>query len=235
MIYITGDTHGDIDYKKLLILKEKNLSYADYLIICGDAGICWPIETLQYHLYLYRNIGCTIIFIDGNHENFEMLNRFPLVEYLGALMHQIDKHIFHVLRGEIMILDNKTFLCIGGAISLDKIYRTPHVSWWPEEEITFHDIDNALNNLQATNNKVDYVVTHCIDTPTVTKYFNFRRDICTDQLNFVDRIVEYKHWYFGHYHFDRKLNDKKTCLYQSIVEISAMFVLLFQTLGVFIK
>ena len=39
MIYVTGDTHGDIDYKKLLALKKKNISYKDYLIICGDAGI----------------------------------------------------------------------------------------------------------------------------------------------------------------------------------------------------
>ena len=45
MIYITGDTHGDIDYKKLLTLKEKNLSYDDYLIICGDAGICWSPQS----------------------------------------------------------------------------------------------------------------------------------------------------------------------------------------------
>ena len=113
MIYITGDTHGDIDYKKLLALKEKNLSYDDYLIICGDAGICWSPQTFQYHLDLYNDIGCTVIFIDGNHENFNMLNQCPLVEYLGALMHQIDKHIFHVLRGEIMTIDNKSFLCVG--------------------------------------------------------------------------------------------------------------------------
>lgn len=81
MIYITGDTHGDIDYKKLLTLKEKNLSYDDYLIICGDAGICWSPQSFQYHLDLYNDIGCTIIFIDGNHENFEMLNQCPLVEH----------------------------------------------------------------------------------------------------------------------------------------------------------
>ena len=31
-IYITGDTHGDIDYKKLLALKKKNLSYNDSFI-----------------------------------------------------------------------------------------------------------------------------------------------------------------------------------------------------------
>ena len=219
MIYITGDTHGDFDYKKLLALKEKNLSYCDYLIICGDAGICWSSDTLQYFIDLYRDIGCTILFIDGNHENFEMLNQFPLVEYLGAMMHQIDEHIFHILRGEIMTIDNKTFLCIGGAVSIDKMYRIPYVSWWPEEEITSHDIDNAICNLEKANNKVDYVITHCVDTPTVVGSFFFRRDVCTDWLNFVDKVVDYKHWFFGHYHFDRKVNDKKTCLYQDIVEL----------------
>ena len=219
MIFITGDTHGDVDFKKLLIVKEQNLSYNDYLIICGDAAICWSPQLLQYFLSLYNDIGCTIIFVDGNHENFTMLNQCPLVEYCGALMHQIDTHVFHVLRGEIMTLDGKTFFCMGGAVSIDKIYRTPYISWWPEEEITYRDIDNAISNLNKHNNKVDYVITHCCDTKTVMKAFGFRRDICTDQLTFIDKVVEYKQWFFGHYHFDRKIDNKKTCLYQEIVEI----------------
>ena len=219
MIYITGDTHGDIDYPKLLKLKEKNLSYDDYLIICGDAGICWSIYDSRRFLSLYNDIGCTILFIDGNHENFDMLNGLPLVEYKGALMHQVDEHIFHILRGEILTLEGKTFFCLGGACSIDKMYRTPHISWWPEEEINKHDIDNAIANLEKVNNKVDYVLTHCVDTKTVMKYFYFKRDVCTDQLMFIDKVVDYKHWFFGHYHFDRKINDKKTCLYQDIVEI----------------
>ena len=220
MIYITGDTHGDIDYPKLLKLKEKKLSYDDYLIICGDAGICWSIYDSRRFLSLYNDIGCTILFIDGNHENFDMLNELPLVEYKGALMHQVDEHIFHILRGEILTLEGKTFFCLGGACSIDKMYRTPHISWWPEEEINKHDIDNAIANLEKVNNKVDYVITHCVDTKTVMKYFYFKRDICTDQLMFIDKVVDYKHWFFGHYHFDRKIDKKKTCLYQDIVEIN---------------
>ena len=220
MIYITGDTHGDIDYPKLLKLKEKKLSRDDYLIICGDAGICWSIYDSRRFLSLYNDIGCTILFIDGNHENFDMLNELPLVEYKGALMHQVDEHIFHILRGEILTLEGKTFFCLGGACSIDKMYRTPHISWWPEEEIDKHDIDNAIANLEKVNNKVDYVITHCVDTKTVMKYFYFKRDVCTDQLMFIDKVVDYKHWFFGHYHFDRKINDKKTCLYQDIVEIN---------------
>ena len=219
MIYITGDTHGDIDYPKLLKLKEKNLSYDDYLIICGDAGICWSIYDSRRFLSLYNDIGCTILFIDGNHENFDMLNGLPLVEYKGALMHQVDEHIFHILRGEILTLEGKTFFCLGGACSIDKMYRTPHISWWPEEEINKHDIDNAIANLEKVNNKVDYVITHCSDTKTVLKAFGFKRDVCTDQLMFIDKVVDDKHWFFGHYHFDRKISDKKTCLYQDIIEI----------------
>lgn len=219
MIYITGDTHGDVDYKKSLSLKEKNVSYDDYLIICGDAGICWSYQSFQYFLDLYNDIGCTIIYVDGNHENFEMLNNMPLVEYKGALMHQIDKHIFQILRGEIMKLEDKTFFCLGRACSIDKAYRTPYLSWWPEEEITYHDVDNAIANLEKVNNRVDYVITHCSDTHTVLKAFGFRRDVCSDQLTFIDKVVDYKHWFFGHYHFDRKISDKKTCLYQDIIEL----------------
>ena len=163
MIFITGDTHGDIDFKKLLILKEKNLSYCDYLIICGDVGICWSPQLFQYFLDLYNDIGCTIIFVDGNHENFTMLNQCPLVEYCGALMHQIDTHIFHVLRGEIMTLDGKTFLCIGGAVSIDKMYRTPYVSGWPDEEITYQDVDNAISSIVILANLCDVELEDLMD------------------------------------------------------------------------
>lgn len=220
MIFITGDTHGDVDFKKLLTLKDANLSYDDYLIICGDAAICWSIFDLERFIPLYNDIGCTILFVDGNHENFDMLEQMPLVEYKGALMHQIDKHIFHILRGEIMTLDDKTFFCLGGACSIDKMYRTPSLSWWPQEEITYHDIDNAISNLEKVNNKVDYVITHCADTKTVLKAFGFRRDACTDQLTFIDKVVDYKHWFFGHYHFDREISKKKTCLYQRIIKLT---------------
>lgn len=52
------------------------------------------------------------------------------------------------------------------------------------------------------------------------KASGFRRDVCTDYLMFMDKVVDYKHWFFGHYHFDRKISDKKTCLYDSIIELA---------------
>ncbi|MCQ2086701.1 MAG: metallophosphoesterase [Bacilli bacterium] len=220
MIYITGDTHGDIDYKKLLKLVDANLTHKDFLIICGDAGICWSYDSLKYHLDLYNKLGCTVLYVDGNHENFDILSEMPVVEYMGALMHQIDKRIFHIFRGEVLTIDEIKFLCIGGAVSIDKMYRTPHISWWKDEEITNNDVNNAIENLKKVDYKVDYVITHCTDTKTVLKNFGFKRDVCTDQLMFIDRVVEYKKWYFGHYHFDTNIDDKKECLYKRIVGLN---------------
>ena len=45
MIYITGDTHGNIDFDKLTYYFESVYhSKKDYLIILGDAGIVWSSD-----------------------------------------------------------------------------------------------------------------------------------------------------------------------------------------------
>lgn len=216
MIFVTGDTHGDIDFLKLKVLIDKKLSYDDILIILGDCAICWSKEELPTMLKLYRLLKCTIVFLDGNHENFDMLRKFPVVKYFGASMHKIDEHIFHILRGEIMTIDDIKFLCIGGAHSIDKMFRTPNVSWWSDEDINNRDVYNALMNLKKCNYKVDYVLTHCADTLTTVRYFKFKGDSSSEQLKFIDQSIDYRYWLFGHYHFDYWLNDKKLCMYQDI-------------------
>ena len=42
-IYITGDTHGTFDLRKVVYFfkgREEEFNRDDYLIICGDVGIC---------------------------------------------------------------------------------------------------------------------------------------------------------------------------------------------------
>lgn len=219
MIYITGDVHGDIDFRKLLLLAVDNVSLDDTLIILGDAGICWSPEFTRRIIELYRKLNITVIFLDGNHENFDMLESLPIVEYKGALMHQVDDHIFHVMRGEIMEIEGYSMLCIGGAHSIDKQQRTEHVSWWSQEDITERDVDNAILNLKRYNNKVDFVLTHCVDSQTVKNAFRFRSDQSSEQLMFIDQVVEYKRWFFGHYHFDVPAGKQKECVYQRIIKL----------------
>lgn len=217
MIYITGDVHGTYDFEKLYSLLKYQVTYEDTLIILGDAGICWNKQQDEIVLKLFSAIPITVVFIDGNHENFDILKKFPIVEYRGAKTHQISKHIYHVLRGEIITLEKFTFLCIGGACSIDKAFRKDGVSWWKDEEITNEDVNNALNNLKKFNNTVDCVLTHCVDSYTIKNFTSYKPDNSTDMLIFIDEEVTYKFWFYGHYHEDRQIGSNKYCFYESII------------------
>ena len=80
MFYITGDTHGDYDIHKLsnAALNRNNITFTseDYLIICGDFGLVWDNSSEEnYWLDWLNKKPCTTLFIDGNHENHNLLKR----------------------------------------------------------------------------------------------------------------------------------------------------------------
>lgn len=79
MILVTGDTHGRVDFNKIKTIKEKEiLSKDDYLIVAGDFGALFDPNTLEEDLAIYNELPFTILFVDGNHENFALLNSYPV-------------------------------------------------------------------------------------------------------------------------------------------------------------
>ena len=215
MIYITGDTHGNVDFDYLKdYFNNRFVNENDYLIILGDAGIVWSEK--ENFIDDYAMLGLIVLFIDGNHENFELLNRFPVVTFNGAKCHKLYENVYHIMRGEIIKLNNKTFFCMGGARSIDKIYRIENISWWKEEDIGFNDIENGLANLKNVQNTVDYVLTHCAPTSIINKMFNYKQDNNTKILEKFKEIINFKYWYFGHYHENKKY-DNFEVLYRRII------------------
>lgn len=222
MIYITGDTHQFNDFGKLQkYFSKKYVSKKDYLIILGDTGIIWDKDYKKV-LQEYSYLGLTIFFIDGNHENFDLLDEFPIAEKNNARVHVLYDGIYHVLRGEILVLNNLSFLCVGGAESIDKQNRKEHISWWKEERITEYDVDKAFYSLQTVHLKVDYVLTHCAPDCICVKELGLDGDESTKQLSRLCPHIEMKYWYFGHYHIDKVFNDSFRCFYNDIIEIGAM-------------
>ena len=83
MIYVTGDTHGDI--KRFRKRELKKLSAKDYLIICGDFGFLWDESPEEKEkLEFLKSQKYTILFVDGTHENFDILESFPTVDFKGG-------------------------------------------------------------------------------------------------------------------------------------------------------
>ena len=131
-IFITGDTHGELEINKLGAKQFPigvSLSKDDYVIICGDFGLIWDNgKTDNYWLEWLSVKPFTILFIDGNHENFDLLESYPVKEWNGGKVHQIKDNIFHLMRGQIFTINNKTFFTMGGATSTDKD-RRKNICW----------------------------------------------------------------------------------------------------------
>lgn len=243
MIYITGDCHGD--FSKLLNNKFSNLTKDDYIIICGDFGAIWsydgPNKIEKQILKELTNANFTTLFVDGNHENFDRLYKYPVINWNGGKVHKITNSVYHLMRGEIYTLDNKKIFAFGGASSHDikdgilnideeermyeynkrhASYRIRNYDWWDLELPTKEEMDNGLNNLKKYNYKVDYIISHCCPNSIQTfinKYYTY--DKLTSYFEEIKNNVEFKKWYFGHYHMNIPILDKYECLYDDIVEI----------------
>ena len=227
MIWLCGDTHGRNDLYKVEDYFESMKGYQkitkeDYLIILGDAGICWDNSFRDEEvLKLYQNLPCTVLWLDGNHENFDAINKYPVSEWHGGKVQFMKEDIIHLMRGQIYEIDGKTFFTFGGGFSIDKAWRIPYISWWPQEMPWEEEYEEGVNNLEQVEYKVDYVLTHTcpshIARLLVPKVLPGEEEL---QLYFekLAREVEFNKWYFGHWHVDWK-DEKFQGLWEDIVEL----------------
>ena len=244
MIYVTGDCHGDWHrFSSNVFPEQKEMSKNDYVIVCGDFGFIWTKELEDdFWLNWIDNLPWTTLFVDGNHENFDRLYSYPIIEWHGGKVHKINSSIFHLMRGEIYEIDNKKIFAFGGASchdipdgvldidNLEKIdeydkrhagYRIRGYNWWDLELPTDGELRNGLDNLSKNNYKVDYIVSHCAPT-SIQNAFNpyYPDNKLTKYFEELKDKVKFKKWYFGHYHKnDYTTFEKFICLYEDIVEM----------------
>ena len=214
-IFITGDTHRDIDINKLTTKRwpeQKSLTKDDILFITGDFGLPWSENESnidKYWLKWHNNKNYTTVFIDGNHENFNSYKNYPIVDFYRAKCHKIRDSIYHVIRGEIMHINNKQILFMGGAESTDKIYRKPNISWWKEEIPT--DAEFQKFHSQIDKNP-DIIITHDAPSSIVKE---FQRALFSIHMNNQNE----PYWFFGHYHIDEIFNNNFYAVFNNIYEI----------------
>ncbi len=223
MVYITGDTHGDINFFKNPKLKK--LTEDDYLIICGDFGFLWDnSEKEKKALEVLKKKKYTICFVDGCHENYDMLNTYQPYRFKGGNAHKIAPNIYHLIRGEIFTFDRKTFFCMGGGESEDLDMRTEGKSWWKDEMPNAEELMNGAKNLKENELKVDYVITH--EAPAIAKDFirlhtNSRMHLTplNTYLQELMKGIEYNHWFFGSLHMDLNISKKMTAVFNDVIKI----------------
>ena len=225
MIYITADTHREWDIHKINpneFIAGNSLTRNDYLIICGDFGCIWDDGNGdRFWLNWLESLPWNTLFVDGNHENFDALNKYPVVDWNGGKVHQISSNIFHLMRGEIYTIDGKKYLAFGGGYSHDYTMRKEHETWWKDEMPTAKDVSNLWHNLKKNGHKVDYILSHDIYT-SHSKANTYDIDMnhygkqyinVQTVLEKIANKVEYACWFNGHYHADCvEYRNEKPCV-----------------------
>lgn len=220
MIYVTGDCHAD--WKKFSTESfpvQKEMTRDDFVIVCGDFGIWHDNATEKWWFKWFEKKNFTILFVDGNHENFDRLygDEFEVVDFHGGKAHKICENVYHLMRGYVYDLCGKKFFAFGGASSHDiqdgilnpddyktlkdlandynkrthcgEMLRINHISWWKEEMPSKEEMDFGLETLKENGYKVDYIISHCCPQ-SVASIFSYGEYKSDELTKYFDMVAD---------------------------------------------
>lgn len=227
MVYLTGDTHGDFTRVRLLA-RVGDTSLEDILVILGDVGINTKggivDEKIKFQL---SQLSLTLFCIHGNHDaRPQTIASYIEKEWNGGrvLFEPKYPNLIFAIDGEVYNFDGLNCIVIGGAYSVDKEDRLQSGNlWWSDEqpsEETKRKIELVLKE-----RSVDVVLSHTcpleyspteaylegIDPTTV--------DMSTEEwLSRIEKTVNYKKWYCGHFHISKFINRLRF-IYKEIINL----------------
>lgn len=212
-ILVVGDLHSNERAGVAAHLAAQKVD-ADVIVQVGDFGI-WPGKSGQEYLNTmeeaYRATGIPLLFVDGNHEDFPQIHAAPIND---AGWRPIRPGVVHVPRGHVWTWNGTTFAAMGGASSVDKVWRTEGSSWWPEELVTPADLERLQVAVAATPTvRVDVVFAHDMPDevplatllgsraghgfpPEAIEASDAHRKVMSEVL----KIAQPSLWLHGHYH-----------------------------------
>ncbi len=222
-IYITGDTHANDNGDAIALRRwhgrnKKYLTKDDYLIIAGDSGVFWYQDyTIEFRDWVSQ-LACTVLFIDGNHDDHWRLADLQSKQMFGADVGVACDNVYHLRRGRVYTICGKKVFTFGGAQSTDKETNSRNrklgEGWWPEEVPSKEEFEQGLDALIAVDWKVDLVVTHtaplaCLRLIEWVKPERKFEPTVT-WLNRYHDMLSFEQWFFGHFHEDLEIG--KFCM-----------------------
>lgn len=172
VIALAGDWHGNRQWAggRIQGIGERGI---ETILHLGDFGV-WPGPSgnafLQSVDKACERAGVDQVLVTpGNHDDWGRLTQmWSLPKYRDPetgdpLPLHLTDHITVLPRGHVWEIDDRRFLSLGGAPSVDRKWRTPGRDWWPEEAITEEDVERASRNGSPERGQIDVMITH--DSP----------------------------------------------------------------------
>jgi len=229
-ILFSGDFHANavnelgLITKKSLVQKYRRDMYntIKYHVILGDGGFMWPGNE-KSDLFNYKVLACRpfpILCVIGNHEPILGMKNLAEADIgIGETVYQIKDEPFvaYLKRGKVYTIEGIKFLVLGGALSIDKRWRKPGISWW-EQEYWSEKEKKDVFKLLKTENTFDFVISHTGPyhinqilfgylTSSYTEKFHDEVASLNDEIY---RRIRFNEWWCGHWHQDMYYCEEDT-------------------------
>lgn len=201
-IAFVGDVHGNLSYLSTAMEDTARLGI-DTIIQVGDFWLYDDLILEKMGRVFDRiesqfGISMTVHFIDGNHENYNIINPH------GDVTHFITDRLIYHPRGDVFEVHNVVIGCLGGAVSIDQEMRLEGRDWWRNEAPSFSDLQRAVDNFRDT--RIDVLVTHDIPDFALSQVYSggnpnlYDSDKVRKDLNVIVEesgapLVVHGHWH----------------------------------------
>jgi hypothetical protein len=105
--------------------------------------------------------------------------------------------------------------CVGGAISIDRAWRTEGWDWWPDEECSYAELERMIDGYAAI--KPEIVITHdCPESIANEMLAALNRRKIEDgsrtrqALERMLHLHQPREWFFGHWHVSLQFKSGRT-------------------------
>lgn len=194
MVFLIGDVHGLFDRYKKTVKKLDGSS-----IQLGDMGVGFPLRS-------------------SRRDDTNVRKTTPSFDYMAAGPHRFGrgnhddpafckKHKYFIPDGTV----EDDWMWVGGAFSIDWMYRTEGVTWWHDEELSTREADNVLTTYLEAKPRI--MLTH--DCPaSVIQYIHshhmFDNSFTQRYLQNMFEQHQPDYWFFGHHHKSWQMTMDKT-------------------------
>jgi hypothetical protein len=194
---LIGDIHGKVGRYKALLNKLKYRFPGESSIQLGDFGIGFPElrrdgkAKIPYVVEQAPVLPGGSWFFRGNHDNPAVCRTSP--NYLGDFGYRQFDGLYNAFFA-------------GGAWSTDGDWRVQGVSWWPDEQLTSSQMNEAFDLYVKV--KPELVLTHdcpLIAAESLMSRHSKTRGGRTSTAVFLNALYEEHQpaqWFFGHWHVD---------------------------------
>ena len=180
---------------------------SDYLVILGDCGVTAPRRPFLEVVDDFRRLPCTVLFLDGERDDYDLLGDHPAYLWNGGLAQTITRGVMRLCRGQVFMICGMKILTLGGKTTVGRTDEGKYWDWWPGQDPAPRDVDEAVTNLGEWGGTADAILT--ADCPS-----SWRQALglggatpSSDILEELRTRVWYKHWYFGGSRETREVPD----------------------------